>query len=110
MSPYHESPFSISLIYIGVLEMLVDCLNCSIFESFIFFYLFPVTSSQNYLFQLDAAEYDIPIIDYTPTLESILNDIDDHGSLSEDDASGNHLLPQGEVSLQLSTTLILPIA
>ncbi|XP_046386782.1 vacuolar protein sorting-associated protein 8 homolog isoform X2 [Ischnura elegans] len=41
--------------------------------------------------ELDDSEYDIPPVDKAPTLESILNDIDDQCSLSEDELAS---LPQ----------------
>lgn len=46
--------------------------------------------------ELDDNEYDIPPVDQAPTLESILNDVDDRGSVSEDEVSGNHLIHPGE--------------
>lgn len=46
--------------------------------------------------ELDDNEYDIPPVDHAPTLESILNDVDDRGSISEDEVSGNHLIHPGE--------------
>jgi hypothetical protein len=51
-------------------------------------------------FQLDDAEYDIPPVDCTPTLESILNNLEDCTSLSDDEMS-NSVVPTAEVSLQL---------
>jgi hypothetical protein len=53
-----------------------------------------------YDFQLDDAEYDIPPVDCTPTLESILNNSEDCTSLSDDEMS-NSVVPTAEVSLQL---------
>ncbi|XP_052128558.1 vacuolar protein sorting-associated protein 8 homolog [Frankliniella occidentalis] len=46
--------------------------------------------------ELDDNEYDIPPVEHAPTLESILNDVDDRGSISEDEVSGNHLIHPGE--------------
>jgi hypothetical protein len=51
-------------------------------------------------FQLDDAEYDIPPVDCTPTLESILNNSEDCTSLSDDEISSS-VVPTAEVSLQL---------
>jgi len=51
-------------------------------------------------FQLDDEEYDIPPVDCTPTLESILNNLEDSASLSDDEMS-NSVVPTAEVSLQL---------
>jgi hypothetical protein len=50
--------------------------------------------------QLDDEEYDIPPVDCTPTLESILNNSEDCASLSDDEMS-NSVVPTAEVSLQL---------
>jgi hypothetical protein len=54
-------------------------------------------------FQLDDAEYDIPPVDCTPTLESILNNLEDQASLSEDEMSSS-MVPTTEVSLQVRWT------
>ena len=51
-------------------------------------------------FQLDDEEYDIPPVDCTPTLESILNNLEDCASLSDDEMSSS-VVPTAEVSLQL---------
>ncbi|CAG2058868.1 unnamed protein product, partial [Timema podura] len=55
---------------------------------------------------LDDAEYDIPAVKHTPTLESILNDLEDQTSLSEDEMS-NSLVPIGEGVFEGSETLSL---
>jgi hypothetical protein len=52
-------------------------------------------------FQLDDAEYDIPPVDCSPTLESILNSLEDQASLSEDEMSSS-MVPTVEVSLQVT--------
>nr|CAD7425885.1 unnamed protein product [Timema monikensis] len=56
--------------------------------------------------ELDDAEYDIPAVKHTPTLESILNDLEDQTSLSEDEMS-NSLVPIGEGVFEGSETLSL---
>ncbi|GLH03603.1 Vacuolar protein sorting-associated protein 8 homolog [Gryllus bimaculatus] len=56
--------------------------------------------------ELDDAEYNIPPVEHTPTLESILHDLDDRASLSEDDMS-NCLLPTAEGGFEGSETLSL---
>nr|CAD7256761.1 unnamed protein product [Timema shepardi] len=56
--------------------------------------------------ELDDAEYDIPAVKHTPTLESILNDLEDQTSLSEDEMS-NYLVPIGEGVFEGSETLSL---
>ena len=48
-------------------------------------------------FQIDDAEFDIPPVDKTPTLESILNELEDQGSLSDEEISP--LLNVGEVCI-----------
>ncbi|PSN57711.1 hypothetical protein C0J52_00329 [Blattella germanica] len=58
-----------------------------------------VTESLNLeIEELDDAEYDIPPVDCTPTLESILNNLEDQTSLSEDEIS-NSMVPTAEVSV-----------
>jgi hypothetical protein len=57
-------------------------------------------------FQLDDAEYDIPPVDCTPTLESILNGLEDQLSLSEDEIS-NSMAPATEVSSQVCSNMTL---
>ncbi|XP_071448355.1 vacuolar protein sorting-associated protein 8 homolog isoform X2 [Hetaerina americana] len=56
--------------------------------------------------ELDDSEYDIPPVDKAPTLESILNDIDDQCSLSEDDlASLPHIGEGGSFGAEAVETL-----
>ncbi|XP_049808749.1 vacuolar protein sorting-associated protein 8 homolog [Schistocerca nitens] len=56
--------------------------------------------------ELDDDEYNIPPVEHTPTLESILNDLDDRTSASEDELS-NSLLPPAEGTFEGSETLSL---
>lgn len=56
--------------------------------------------------ELDDAEYDIPPVDCTPTLESILNNSEDCTSLSDDEISSS-VVPTAEGSFEGSETLSL---
>ncbi|XP_021918193.1 LOW QUALITY PROTEIN: vacuolar protein sorting-associated protein 8 homolog [Zootermopsis nevadensis] len=56
--------------------------------------------------ELDDAEYDIPPVDCTPTLESILNNLEDQASLSEDEMSSS-FVPATEGGFEGSETLSL---
>ncbi|XP_063227477.1 vacuolar protein sorting-associated protein 8 homolog [Bacillus rossius redtenbacheri] len=56
--------------------------------------------------ELDDEEFDIPPVEHTPTLESILNDVEDQASLSEDEVS-NSLIAGTEGVFEGSETVSL---